>query len=70
MKLQEQWRYHLADNDLLNQSFLLKSRIGVALQSLYESATEYTDKDLVVSPPEQAKSLEVRAPDEAGLCSS
>ena len=48
VKMQEKLHNHLADTDALNTSFWLKSRIGVALQSLYESLTAYTDKDLVV----------------------
>ena len=34
VKLQEKLHKHFADNDMLNRSFWLKSRVGVALESL------------------------------------
>ena len=47
-KLEPHWTKYLADKDETNKVFWLKSRIGVALESLAESLPTYSEKDLFV----------------------
>ena len=48
VKIEHKWEDLLSDNDKLNKNFWLRSRVGVALESLYETLPEYSDKDLFV----------------------
>ena len=48
VKEEKGWQKLLADEDILNRSFWLKSRVGLMLQGLQESLPTYTDKDLII----------------------
>ena len=42
------WTKLLSDNEDLNKTFWVKSRVGTALEALHESLPSFTEKDLVV----------------------
>ena len=48
VQVEPKWSKLLSDQDKLNKTFWLKSKIGICLESLKETLPVYSEKDLVV----------------------